>query len=205
MRCLSTTRPKPRRTAMRADITPTPAPCGPTGPLPRTVTTIRGETVQSYLDRLAHANHVRPDQLRRYLTDGRPGRYPRHDWLSTASNPVHVLQARLTRLIGRDRDLTRQRRHARPACRLCIGCRGIQAPVYCWWPTYHTVCHRHRRWIGPGAHTDDDQRDLRRRPTVMAAARKHAHLHRDHGESAHVAVYARTPSGFPTAATVTGR
>lgn len=175
---------------MRADPSVTLGwPGGPSGPLPRTVTPIRGETVQSYLDRLAHANHLRPDQLRRYLTDGRPDRYPRHDWLSTASNqPLQVLRTRLTGLIGRDRNLTRQQRHARPACQLCMARRGVQEPVYCWFPTYLTVCHRHRRWIGPGVHSTDDQRDLREQPAVLAAARRHAHLHRDHGAAAAVAV-----------------
>jgi hypothetical protein len=81
----------------------------------------RGETVSSYLSRLAYANHLDLKQLQRYLTDTPPFGYPRPDWLATASNrPLAVLQDRLSGLREQDRDPARQRRHARPACRLCM-------------------------------------------------------------------------------------
>ncbi len=104
---------------MPADVSTPPAwPQGPAAPLPRTVTPFRGETVQSYLDRLAHANHLEPRGLRRYLADGPAICRPRPDWLATASGqPVGILHARLIGLAAPDRDTTRQRRHARPACR----------------------------------------------------------------------------------------
>ena len=57
------------------------------------------------------------------------------DWLAIASNnPLITLQDRLIGLTDRDRDTTRQRRHARPACRLCMAQRGVYEPVYCWFP-----------------------------------------------------------------------
>lgn len=158
-------------------------------PLPRTVTPFHTETVQSYLDRLAHANHVKPRQLRCYLADGPAICRPRPDWLATASNhPLVTLDARLIGLADRDRHTTRQRRHARPACRLCMARRGVYEPVYCWLPDYATVCRQHRRWIGPGTHTLDDQRDLRCAPVVIAAAQRHARLHRRHNNTARFAV-----------------
>ncbi|MEB3050345.1 TniQ family protein [Mycolicibacter sp. MYC123] len=175
---------------MRAEASIRPVwPIGPTAPLPRTVTPFRAETVQSYLDRLAHANHLEPRQLRRYLADGPAICRPRPDWLATVSSqPVASLQARLIGLANRDRDPTRQRRHARPACRLCMARRGVYEPVYCWLPDYATVCRRHRRWIGPGTYTLEDQRDLHCTPLVLAAAQHHARLHRRHNGTARFAV-----------------
>lgn len=174
---------------MPAEASRPPAwPQGPAAPLPRTVTPFRGETVQSYLDRLAHANHLEPRGLRRYLADGPAICRPRPDWLAIASGqPVGILHARLIGLAAPDRDTTRQRRHARPACRLCMARRGVYEPVYCWLPDA-TVCCRHRRWIGPGTYTLDDQRDLRCAPAVIAAAQRHARLDRCHGDAARFAV-----------------
>lgn len=47
---------------------------------------------------------------------------------------------------------------------------------------------RHRRWIGPGTYTLDDQRDLDCAPLVLAAAQHHARLHRRHNETVRFAV-----------------
>lgn len=66
--------------------------------------------------------------------------------------------------------------------------RGVYEPVYCWLPDYATVCCRHRRWIGAGTSTLDDQRDLRCAPAVIAAAQRHARLDRCHGDAARFAV-----------------
>jgi hypothetical protein len=66
--------------------------------------------------------------------------------------------------------------------------RGVYEPVYCWMPDYATVCHRHRRWIGPGTHTLDDQRDLRCAPAVIVAAHRHKRLHHRHNDALGFAV-----------------
>ncbi len=66
--------------------------------------------------------------------------------------------------------------------------RGVYEPVYCWFPDYATVCRRHRRWIGRGTYTLDDQRDLRCAPAVLAAAVRHARLHHRHNDAARFAV-----------------
>jgi TniQ len=159
-------------------------PRGPTAPLPRTVTPFAAETVQSYLDRLAHANHLTPGILRRYLSETRRHGELHVEWLATATGqPRTALEARLVGLHGKDSDATRQRRHGRPACRLCMARRQVHQPVYCWYPNHHTVCHHHRRWIGPFAHTLDDQRDLSAAPDVVAAATLHLHLHRRNGDT----------------------
>lgn len=164
-------------------------PHGPAAALPRTVAPFHGETVASYLERLAHANHLNPTHLRRYLTDTRIDCHPQPGWLATASDqPLSLLRTRLIGLTERDRDPSRQRHHARPACRFCMARRGVTEPVYCWIPDHCTVCHRHYRWIGPGNRTHDDQRDLRGAPVVLAAARRHTRLHRNHCDTAHFAI-----------------
>lgn len=175
---------------MPAETTTVPAwPQGPAAALPRTVAPFHGETVASYIDRLAHANHLDPTHLRRYLTDPRTDCHPQPGWLATASDQsLSLLRTRLIGLTERDRDLSRQRHHARPACRFCMARRGVTEPVYCWIPDHRTVCHRHDRWIGPGNRTHDDQRDLRGAPLVLTAARRHARLYRNHRDAAHFAI-----------------
>jgi hypothetical protein len=101
---------------------------------------------------------------------------------------LFLLRTRLIGLAERDNDPSRQRHHARPACRFCMARRGVTEPVYCWIPDHRTVCHRHYRWIGPGNRTHDDQRDLRDAPVVLVAARRHARLHRNHCHAAHFVV-----------------
>jgi hypothetical protein len=135
------------------------------------------ETVWSYVARLAHANHLEAKDLRRYLAE-RSGGYPRPDWLATASRyPLAVLRTRLKGLAADERDATRQRRHSRPACRLCMAQRCVHEPVYCWLPEYVTVCRRHQLWVGPPAQSWADQKSLASKPSVMAAARNHARLY----------------------------
>jgi hypothetical protein len=58
--------------------------------------------------------------------------------------------------------------------------RGYE-PAYCWFPDHVTVCHRHRRWIGPSARTWDDQVSLAAHPEVITAARQHQRLRGPHG------------------------
>lgn len=175
---------------MPAETTTTPVwPQGPAAALPRTVAPFHGETVASYIDRLAHANHLDPTHLRRYLTDAHTDCHPQPSWLATASDKsLSLLRSRLIGLTERDRDLGRQRHHARPACRFCMARRGVTEPVYCWFPDHLTVCHRHYRWIGPGNRSVDDQRDLRDASAVLAAARRHARLHRNHRDAAQFAI-----------------
>ena len=140
------------------------------------MTPFQRETVWSYVTRLAHANHLQPQDLRSYLV-GRQHADPRPDWLATASGyPLQVLHARLKGLAADERDPTRQRRRSRPACQLCMARRGVHQQVYCWLPEYMTVCRRHQRWIGPPARAWEDQQSLAARPRVIAAARTHGRL-----------------------------
>ncbi len=159
-------------------------PSGPRRPLPRTVWPVPAETVYSYLIRLAHCNHLPVNVLQRHLSGVPNGLNPRPEWLATASGyPLDLLTDRLRGLSGRH-DLGEQRRRARLACRFCMARRGIYEPVHCWLPEHHTVCYRHRRWIGAPAHSWVDQQDLTHTPAILAAARKHARMVHQHKDSA---------------------
>jgi hypothetical protein len=151
-------------------------------PLPRPVVLFQLETVDSFIIRLAHANHVAYRDLRAHLA-GRYQRYPRPEWLADVSGqPLPVLECRLRGLAPGDRDPTRQRAHARPMCRLCSARRGVIEPVYCWLPNHVTLCRRHQRWIGPSARSWDEQRCLAQRRQVVDAAKHHQRLVRRHSE-----------------------
>lgn len=136
------------------------------------------------MQRLAGANHLKHAELRRYLTDPQARCVLQQKWLATASGqPLALLRARLIGLADADNHPTRQRRHARPACRLCMARKGVTEPVFCWFPDHVTVCRRHHRWIGPGNRALADQRDLHNAPAVLLAARRHARLHHNHGDA----------------------
>lgn len=155
---------------------------GPRRRLPRTITPFAWEGASSYTARLAHANHIGVHTLRGYVTESRSAR-PRPDWLATVSgHPEQVIQARLRGLAG-DPAALKQNLH-RPLCQRCMARRGIHEPVYCYLPAHVTVCHHHRRWIGPPSHAVADQVDLQDRPQVLRAARAHQRLVYQHTDAA---------------------
>lgn len=149
-------------------------PRGPRQRLPRTVAPFAYEAATSYAARLAHANRIGVHTLRGYVAESCNAR-PRPDWLAAVSGqPVNVIETRLRGLAGDSATLRQNLR--RPLCRRCMAGKGIREPVYCYLPAHLTVCHRHRRWVGPPAHTLDDQLDLRGHPQVLRAARIHWRL-----------------------------
>lgn len=160
-----------------------PWPDGPQRPLPKTIAPFKSETVASYVARLAHANHLEPSQLRRYVA-GSVSACARPDWLAIASGlPEPTLRKRLRGFAPHERSLVNQRTTWRPMCRLCMSRRGITDPVYCCMPLHITVCHRHQLWIGSPVRALDDQRDLRYNPDVLVAAKLHARLARRHTDA----------------------
>jgi hypothetical protein len=145
---------------------------------------VHTETVLSYTMRLAQANHLPVKVLRLYLSGTPSSDHPRPAWLASASGyPLDLLEIRLKGLT-RGHGFAEQLRRSRPACRLCMGRRGIYVPVYCWLPEHRTVCLRHRRWIGAPAHQWADQRQLDPHPAVVTAARRHERMVHQHKEFA---------------------
>lgn len=158
-------------------------PQGPQQPLPKPVAPFRNETVLSYVARLAHANHLSTAQLRRYVA-GTAHSHPHPDWLAVACGlPERVLRARLRGFPANERNYLNQTTSFRPLCRLCMARRGVHEPVYCTVAPHITACQRHQLWIGPLAHSLDDQKSLRHKPRVLAAARVHTRLVHRYGDT----------------------
>lgn len=96
--------------------------------LPRLVSTFQFETVDSFITRLAHANHVEPRDLRTHVGRADSHRVERLGTLSGYAPAV--LRTRLRGLSTVDGHATRQRAHSRPACRWCSARRGANEPVH---------------------------------------------------------------------------
>lgn len=157
-------------------------PQGPQRPLPKTVAPFRNETVLSYVARLAHANHLATPSCD--ATWPEPAHsHPRPEWLAVAAGyPERVLRARLRGFPANERTYMNQTTSFRLLCRLCMARRGIHEPVYCTLGPHITACQRHQLWIGPLAHSLNDQRSLRCEPRVLAAARVHTRLVHRNGD-----------------------
>ena len=155
----------------------------PPAPLPRTVAPIQGETVNSYLHRLARANHQHVDVMRRYL------RHP-----TGTGTPGTISPDRLAAASHHPRDLLIQRLHGlgpprnpahspplheptiRRACRLCMARRTILTPVWCALPPDLVVCPRHQLWLGRDNSSHAHQHDLRTFPEILQSQRRHRRL-----------------------------
>ena len=136
----------PAEAAIPPAVSQTAWPQGPAAALPRTVAAFHGETVASYIDRSRAPTTSIPPHLRRYLTDPRTDCHPQPGWLATASDQsLTLLRTRLIGLTERDRDLSRQRHHARPV----IAAFAVMATaVAVYWTTHRrpvTGKERHRQ------------------------------------------------------------
>ncbi|MFF1742809.1 TniQ family protein [Streptomyces mirabilis] len=167
----------------------------PSRRLPCTVRPFHNETVQSFLTRLAEANHLRVDELRDYLgiriLKTTPVTVLLEPLSVVSGYPVSTLRLAMPEFIAAEytdepglveRPLTaRPQSLARPACRRCVRAAGITTSVNCWVTHEHNVCLRHRLWIGTGCQRSQDQADLRRLPRVCFAQRHHRNLLARHG------------------------
>ena len=159
--------------------------------LPLALPPVGNETIGSYLNRLADANHLTIRQLSHLIG---PGRYHRRDENHTGYWTPQALD-NLAALTGRDSrtlinaipalgDVHRPGPHLaggvlaqvtqdpiRPACRLCMSGRGIPGLVVCTIAHHEAVCQRHRRWLH-----GDDQHDLQHLPEVLQANLRHRRI-----------------------------
>ncbi|MEU2739552.1 TniQ family protein [Streptomyces sp. NPDC007095] len=153
--------------------------------LPLTPPPVHHETIGSYLNRLADANHLSigylshlvdpsrqhrrvdnrvgywtPEALRRLaiLT----GRHPSS--LIHAMPPLGSIGDPLRHLRSATEEVVEPRR--RPACRLCMAWRRVHGLVVRSTPHHEGVCHR--RWL-----LGDEQHDLTRLPEVLRANLQH--------------------------------
>jgi TniQ len=158
-------------------------------PLPRSVRPFPGEIMSSYLGRLAYANHLDADALRRYITGSRRTRIVPVDRLAIITSvPVLALEYAVADLRNAklawkhyrsgNRSIMIHPQVSGLACQLCAATRGATRPVMCWRNAEKIVCLRHRRWIGI---TDSIQPSLDRQSDTLKAHRQHLRLVRRFG------------------------
>lgn len=173
-------------------------PVPPTRRLPMIVAPFREETLNSYLERLAAANFMTGQELRRLLAPDLPphtrmarmhlrvlagatGRSPSDlCWalpelrpqlpgFVTTSGPLPLAAPRLAATI-----------HL--ACRRCVAARGLTGTVRVWGHPDRSVCLRHRLWIGePGWGWGSEQIALDDHPEILRAQVNADKLVRRHG------------------------
>lgn len=157
--------------------------------LPLRVAPITGETIASYLARLAAANHLPDSLLLAHLPPWFTARSHTHDDLTGAARATETEVAHLAALTGLG---TAALLHALPAfgsgphpgrppvrvthaCRCCAARHGHAEPVPVHLPAHHRVCPKHRLWLG-----DTIQIDLSTAPDIVQAHRRADRLARRH-------------------------
>jgi hypothetical protein len=157
--------------------------------LPRRVSPLPGETITSYLRRLAQANHLDPEALRSYIHGGRRQRrrpVPVDRLAIAAGVPATTLEHAIADLDDDPgaatfyiRDVPVRLSASGPACQLCALARGATQTVWCRTHPEQVICLRHRRWIGSTAATT--QLPLDGQPDIMQAHKQHLRLVRRFG------------------------
>ncbi|GAA1110776.1 TniQ family protein [Streptomyces javensis] len=166
----------------------------PSRRLPRTVPLFRDETVDSFLARLAAANHLDIEELRALLDVRMLKKTPitelRPPLATVSGYTEHHLTLALPEFIATkrtdtpgliDRPLPDSHNAQRPACRFCVHRAGITSPVICWMTHERNVCLRHLLWIGDGCQQPEDQVDITPLPDTVLAQRHHRNLIARHG------------------------
>ncbi len=152
-------------------------------PLPVPAAPVNGETLASFLSRLAAANRTSPDTLLdilppwfRVKTRWHDDRW-QHDqllpWANDAAARLAVTSGSTAAAIKNALPAFGGKRgqpaRAVTACRLCTAARRIRQPVPVHLPAHHHVCLRHGIWLsGPGA----PQFSVRGCPDILAAERR---------------------------------
>lgn len=163
------------------------------GPLPFRVAPISGETLSSYLSRVAAAAHLplsgitgvlpRCLAIRAAACDdiGRPGQIRPGD-VTVLAALTGITETALTHALPALtpwRDSWRPPVRAATACHRCAARHGQRDPVPVHLPAWQRACARHHIWLGR-----DLQIDLTAVPAVTAASRHAARLASLHGTTA---------------------
>jgi hypothetical protein len=168
----------------------TPPPPRHPAQLPARVAPIAGETLSSYLARLAAASHVPVTNITGCLPPWFASRAAACDDLNSSSLPRPGDAAYLAALAGiSENDLRRALpalglAHGDPrppvrsssACRRCAARHGQHDPVPVHLPAHQRACERHRTWLGRAI-----QIDVTAAPDITAASRQASRLAREHG------------------------
>lgn len=155
--------------------------------LPRQVRPFPGEILSSYLERLAHANRLDPQALRRYIAGGKQsGNVPAHRLAAVSGARVVAVERAIANLDGFPlartyyyRTIAIHPQVSAAACQMCAAMRGITQQVICWKPAERVICLRHRRWTG--SDKNGLQSSLDRQPDILRAHTQHLRLIRRFG------------------------
>jgi TniQ protein len=155
--------------------------------LPRQVRPFPGEILSSYLERLAHANRLDPQALRRYIAEGKQsGNVPAHRLAAVSGAQAVALERAIANLDGFPlartyyyRTIAIHPQVSAAACQMCAAMRGITQQVICWKPAEKVICLRHRRWTG--SDRNGLQPSLDRQPDILRAHTQHLRLVRRFG------------------------
>lgn len=188
---MASLRPRPRAASQpRLELSP------PRCALPHRVRPFPDEVTESYLDRLATANHLDTGDLRRYLAREKRARSAPLDVpaLATLTGvPEAALRhampelsapeelAVLGTMLGRPRPGFASQG---PACRSCVAVRGGGPMVMRWHTHENVLCRRHRLWTHIRRGGSSGQLDLRDHPEIVAANSLHRRLIRRFGRTA---------------------
>ncbi|WP_443043165.1 TniQ family protein [Streptomyces malaysiensis] len=149
--------------------------------MPFTPRPVPGETVASYLTRLADANHMKPADLAEYIWPGLVRFLRRHDDFGLGRNPLPTAALeRLATFSGRSLNALGRALptlsitggngvsgRAAAACRSCLAHRAVSHQVLQHRPSHQHVCLRHGRWLD-----DEGQTQLFPVPEVIHAQRR---------------------------------
>lgn len=173
----------------------------PPAELPWPVPPFHGETTNSYLYRLAVANHIHPDDLRAHLAGIRQRAPITVEHLAAVTGRSrrslsHALpELRPDAAPGPDPPVPVHVR--RTICWRCAARRGAFIFAVTWQPAEVTLCPRHLIWLGPPVRAHrGGQYDVRDLPDILHAQRRHYRLARRHGRQ-------ETADAFAEAAHIT--
>jgi TniQ len=155
--------------------------------LPRQVKPFSGEILSSYLERLANANRLDPQALRRYIAEGQQsGNVQAHRLATVSGVPTVALEHAIANLDGFPlartyyyRTIAIHPQVSAGACQMCAAARGITQLVICWKPAERVICLRHRRWTG--SDKNGLQPSLNCQPDIIRAHTQHLRLVRRFG------------------------
>lgn len=151
-----------------------------TQPLPRARSPLPGETIESYLRRLASANLMDPEDLRILVAgDHRKAAVPRVAVLARLSgHSERALMHALPELAQLDPATARGKlsRFPGPGCHLCNAMRGAPDGAWLLRDPEDVLCLRHCRWT-----TGQYQPALTDQPEILAAHRVYRRLARAYG------------------------
>lgn len=163
--------------------------------LPRVLAPLRHETYDSYLARLAAANHISFDALDEvaHLDDEDPATadqlaaltgYPASALVLAIPELFHHKAIDTTTLTNACPTPRQFINDIRPPCRRCAAVGGADPDIAQVWATHDvSICPQHRLWIGDGNDQPARQLDLRPCPDIIQAQIRHHRIVRSRGRA----------------------